>query len=141
LRQGGTGSLRLRDLVALLESRSRDAWPANAPPASETVAELDDDDEAVVVRVVPADESVEDLDHYRALVARAEQALRELPQAERLRERRLRVLAAILRHAEESEGAPLRQVDLARELGINQVTLFHDVEAIREIFSRIREKE
>jgi hypothetical protein len=141
LRERGSGPMRLRDLVAVLESRAREAWPANAPPASETVSELDEEDEAVLVRIIPADDSVADLDQYRALVARAEQALRELPQKPDIRARRLLVLAAILDHAEESNGAPLRQVDLARKLNVNQVTLCRDVEAIREIFLQIREKE
>jgi hypothetical protein len=137
LRGAVAGPVRLGDLVAVLERQARQAWPASAPPPSATVADVGEDEEVVVVRIVPADVSVEDRDHYRGLIARAERALRELPQQPRLLERRLRLLEAVLRQVESTDGATLRQVELARELGLEQAVIFRDLEVIREIVARV----
>ncbi len=65
------------------------------------------------------------------------EAVAGLPQQDRVRDRRLRVFEEVVRQLQERPGETIRQVEIAQALGINQVTLHHDVEAIREVVARV----
>ncbi len=132
----GPAVVRLGDLADIVEERVRRTQASGEVSAEEAVAE---GDEGLVEleRVVAFDPGVEDRDHWRGIVARVQEALRQEPAGSEARERRLRIWDAVVRHVEEGSGRRIRQADLCRDLTIPAATMHGDIRAIGEVVRRI----
>jgi hypothetical protein len=121
--------------VAALARRVRAEWGArHADPAADLAWEGNDDFGSLVHLVHP-DEGVETRERWERLKRLIPDRIAQLDRQERVRERLLRVFAALVQAIEEGGHAPPTQAELTQRTGVARATLSDDFALLREIIS------
>jgi hypothetical protein len=132
------GPVRAGDLVALLADRARADWKARHMVSPDESGFEGEDAAGQLVPALFPDISLDDRDHWEWLKGEVARQIEALDRQARVRERLARVFEAVVEGVESGGSSPLRQADLARELGVPRATLADDFTQLREIVTRVR---
>jgi hypothetical protein len=135
LQETGAGSVRFGDLVAVLARRVRAEWGARHADAAADVAWEGTEDFGSLVHLVHPDEGVESRERWERLKRLIPERISQLNRQKRVRERLLRVFAALVEAVEEGGHAPPTQAELTERTGVARATVSDDFGLLREIIT------